>query len=544
MLVQVNGHTLNENVYGSAPVGTDLALDLGAVERIEIIKGPGSALYGAGAMFAVVNLIMKKGGDIGGVRLSAEAGSPGLRRGAVTAGREFGNGVDAFLSAQGTSIAGEDVYFEEFDSPETNGGVARGLDWDHNFGLFGSLSGGGLTLKALSMSREKAYPTAAWDVNFNDDRAKTLDRRIALSLDWTKKLNPAMSFDARAAYDDYYYKGWYPYEALTLDSSRGRSWLGEAKFQWDLRANNRLVAGVLFQNNIRADYRLWDFENVYFSGNYPFRLWSFYLHDEFEAARNLSFVVGLRHDSYSSVGGATTPRVAVLWHAAPSSTFKLLYGEAFRKPTIYETYYEDDAGLFKANPAIQPEKMRTTELVWEQSLGRRLYGSVSLYRYAMRNLIDQTTDPADGWVHFVNLNRITASGLEADLHARLASGLEIYAGYTLQMAKDTEAGAWLSNQPRHLVNAGLSLPVPRLFTASLRTILETGRTTVQGTKTPGYALVSAHLVSEPLFGRLRLAVTFRNLFDTAYKLPVGLEIVPAAVLQEGRTICLKAEWTF
>ena len=393
------------------------------------------------------------------------------------------------------------------------------------------------------MYREKAYPTAAWGVIFNDDRAKTLDRRFALELEWTGKLNPGMSLDARASYDDYTYKGWYPYETLSLDSSRGRAWIGEAKFQWDVRANNRFVAGVLFQSNVRADYRLWDVENVYFYGDYPFRLWSLYVHDEFELARNLSFIVGLRHDSYSSVGASTTPRVAVLWHASPSSTFKLLYGEAFRKPTIYESYYEDPVTSFKANPGLRPEKIRTTELVWEQAWGRHLYGSVSVYRYIMRDLIDQATDPADEWVHFVNLSRIVATGLDTDFHARLTSGLEISAGYTLQEAKDSVAGARLSNQPRHLLKAGLSLPLRR-FTASLRTVLESARKTIWGTRTPGFALVNANMISEPLFGHLRLSLAVRNLFDAAYKLPGGFEHTPAAIVQEGRTVSLKAEWTF
>ena len=214
------------------------------------------------------------------------------------------------------------------------------------------------------------------------------------------------------------------------------------------------MAGVLYQNHVQADYRLWDSESVAFYGDYPFRLWSLYLHDEFEAARNLSFIVGLRHDSYSSVGGSTTPRVAVLWHASPSGTFKLLYGEAFRKPTIYETYYEDPVTFFKANPGLRPEKIRTTELVWEQAWGRYLSGSMSLFRYVMRDLIDQTTDPAAGWVEFVNLSRVVAVGLDADFRARLASGFEIYAGYTLQAAKDSATGARLSNQPRHLLNIG------------------------------------------------------------------------------------------
>ncbi len=544
VVVQINGHTLNEPVYGSAPLGTDLALDLGAVERIEVVKGPGSALYGAGAMFAVVNLVMRKGRDADGLRVSAEAGSPGYVRGAAAWGKDLGGGVDAFLSVQGNSISGENPYFKEFDTPETNRGVAKGLDWDHNYGFFGSLASGGLTVQAMTTFREKAFPTAAWGVLFNDGRAKTRDERVFLDLEWTAKLNPAMTLNLRAGYDDYSYKGGYPYEVMSFDSSRGKAWLGEARFQWDLSSNNRLVAGMLYQDNFRADYRVWDPGNEIFYGDFPFRLRSIFIHDEFEAARNLSFVVGLRHDSYSSFGASTTPRVAVIWHASRSSTFKLLYGEAFRKPTIYEAYGEDPSTFFRSNPGIRPEKIRTAEAVWEHSWGHRLTSSVSLYRYGLRDLIDQRTNPADGWVEYVNLGRVVAFGMDADVRARPAPGLEIYAGYTFQNAEDSGTGARLTNQPRHILNAGLSLSAGRLLTASLRAVLETGRLTVQGTKTSGFALLNAQVTSEPLFGGLRLTLGIRNLFNASYKLPGGLEHVQAAIIQEGRTVRAGAEWSF
>lgn len=80
MLLLVNGHSINETIFGSAPMGTDFGIDLGSVERIEIVRGPGSALYGTGAMFTVINIMTKSGATIDGFHLSAETGSYGSSR--------------------------------------------------------------------------------------------------------------------------------------------------------------------------------------------------------------------------------------------------------------------------------------------------------------------------------------------------------------------------------------------------------------------------------------------------------------------------------
>src|SRR5439155_4757889 len=99
LLLLINGQAINENVFGSAPFGTDLALDLDMLERIEIVRGPGSSLYGTGAMFAVVNLITRSGAMLDGVSASASAGSFGKKRGALYGGSGSLAGADVAASA-------------------------------------------------------------------------------------------------------------------------------------------------------------------------------------------------------------------------------------------------------------------------------------------------------------------------------------------------------------------------------------------------------------------------------------------------------------
>ena len=76
----INGHNIAENILNSAPVGSDLPLDLDLVDRIEVVRGPSSALYGSSAMLATINIITKKPADVKGTTVRIEAGSLGERR--------------------------------------------------------------------------------------------------------------------------------------------------------------------------------------------------------------------------------------------------------------------------------------------------------------------------------------------------------------------------------------------------------------------------------------------------------------------------------
>jgi iron complex outermembrane receptor protein len=79
IVIMIDGHIMNEMVYGSAFMGNELALNLDNVEKIEIIRGPGALVYGSGAMLNIINVIMKKGSEIDGVTVSAGTGSFGRK---------------------------------------------------------------------------------------------------------------------------------------------------------------------------------------------------------------------------------------------------------------------------------------------------------------------------------------------------------------------------------------------------------------------------------------------------------------------------------
>lgn len=539
ILLLLGGHTLNENFYGSAMIGTALALDLAALERVEIVRGPGSALYGTNAMFAVINLVPKPGKAVEGGELTTAFGSLGRRRAGLRFGKEFANGLDLFVAGQWAELDGQDLYYPEYDDPATNNGIAEKLDWDKYRSLFAVLAYRNLRFSGLFTGRDKGIPTGAYAIVFNRE-AKTSDGRRFLELKWNGSFDGNKSFLLRGYYDHYAYTGKYPYATTYRDLSRG-TWVGsEAQFLWDTGANNRVTAGVEYQQHLQARYRAWDRHQTFFDGDFPFHLMSWYWQDEWQAAANLALTLGLRWDRYSTVGSAQAPRAALVFHPHKSTTLKLLYGAAFRAPSPWEVN-TDDGVSYKSNPAVAPEHITTIELVGEQRLTAAWFGTVSLYQYLMRDLIDPVVDPLDGLAQFRNVSRAQAHGAEFEVSLRPQNGPRGSASYSYQSARDdSRIRKFLTNSPRHLAKLGLVCPVPRPLETALEMQYETSRLTVYRSRTPGYLLANLRLSSRAgaaapaWLRRVHAAVAINNVFDASYQTPGGVEHRQAGITQNRR----------
>src|SRR5262245_60372931 len=168
ILLLVNGHRVNDNVFGQAEIGAEFGLDPATFERVEIIRGPASSLYGDSAFFAVVNVITKTGASLDGTSVTYEVGSQAtqLLRGAVR--HRFANSVDVALSSTVEQSDGvKRLYFPAFDTPATNNGIAEGLDGEQFGQHYGHLKIGGITFTGAYGQRRKDVPTAAFNTIFN-----------------------------------------------------------------------------------------------------------------------------------------------------------------------------------------------------------------------------------------------------------------------------------------------------------------------------------------------------------------------------------------
>ncbi len=169
ILLLVNGHRVNDNIFGQAEIGAEFGLDPAMFERVEIIRGPASSLYGDSAFFAVVNVITRTGASLGGGSITVETGTLGTQLVRASAGHRFANGVDVALS--GTYERSDGVgrlYFPAFDTPATNNGVAEGLDGEGVRQFYGRLTFKGLTVTGAYGSRQRDVPTASFGTLFNE----------------------------------------------------------------------------------------------------------------------------------------------------------------------------------------------------------------------------------------------------------------------------------------------------------------------------------------------------------------------------------------
>lgn len=115
ILLLIDGHSIFESMWGQAPLGDEQVINLDGVERIELVRGPSSALYGTGAMFAVINIISRKGDDLGSALLTAEGGSLGRRGGRVVLGTG-NNRANIIVSGLAEEVDGQtDLFYPQYN---------------------------------------------------------------------------------------------------------------------------------------------------------------------------------------------------------------------------------------------------------------------------------------------------------------------------------------------------------------------------------------------------------------------------------------------
>lgn len=566
ILLQINGRTVNDRIFGMAYIGPELGIDLELVQRIEIVRGPGAALYGGNAMFAVINIITRPGNRVDGYRVSGEYGSDARRYGSVLMGGKFGVSYEWTVSAFAGHVDGDDLYYAEYDDPETHNGIASDLDWEKWHGAFAAFNTRHLQLQARYAWREKSVPTGAWDMLFGHEDARTLDSHGFVELKYDRDLTPNKHLMVRSSFNFYDYEADYPYprseleaglaflspqedsiEAVVFyDTSEGRWIESEVQFFWDTRANNRLIMGVESTNQYRATYRYGYEDERYFpldgDDNFPYDIISTYVQDEYQVLSNLALTAGVRYDAYSTGEHSTNPRIAVVFHPARQSDLKLIYGKAFRAPNVYERNYEEP-DYWALNPDLKPETIHTGELVWDHTWHPNFRSSLSLYHYEVNDLIDQTYTGADSLLQFANFTGVSSTGLEVGVQAQLSARVRAYLNYSYQDADD-ENDQELTNSPNHMLKGGAACRfLADRLTLATEARYESSRLTVYGTKTDDYVVANVH-VSGSVGERLRLECRISNVFDTQFKTPGGFEHRQKAIEQDGRNVIIGLKVAF
>jgi iron complex outermembrane receptor protein len=388
------------------------------IARIEVIRGPGSALYGSDAFSGVINIITKAATDTPGTEVGGRYGSfatkdlwvqHGGHDGAVDVaaylrlGRTDGFTSNIAKAAAGTSgpvnmgndpVDGNlDLGYRKWrlrlgyklrDHLETGAGIAQALDpvgRQKSERLTGDLSwvdphvssdwGLGFTAGYLQYAQliPVDYQLFPPGTNFGSGTTadgflggpETRERQLRLSTFATYAGLAGHNLRFGLGHDD-----------LNL------YWTHETR-NFTYAANGALIptpGGVLVdftETNpfLRPHRRMIDY---------------LYAQDEWNFAPDWMLTAGLRHDRYSDFGSTTNPRLAVVWDAAVNVTAKLLYGRAFRAPAFVEAYGLGNP-VALGQPNLRPETNRTLEAAvsWQARLDTQF--TLSLFHYAMQNAI-------------------------------------------------------------------------------------------------------------------------------------------------------------
>ena len=550
ILLLVNGHTYNDDIFQQALIGNDFGIDLEAIERIEVIRGPGSALYGGNALFAVINVVTVTGKDRPGLRALAETGSFGRKRGQMSFGHGFQNGADVYISGSVLDLDGHSsLFYPEYNDPPNSDGIARDVDGEQALNLFASGHYGSWTLQGGANHRDKQVPTGAYETAFNDPGTRTIDARAFAELQYEKNVAPDVDVDARAYFDNYEYDGTYIYDddggRLTNKDLASSRWYGtEVRGRWGFRDLNLLTVGSEYSYHPDATQENFDRGGEEgFHDERSFGIWGIYVQDELSLPYGVTLVGGARYDNYYRGIDEVNPRAAVIWEPNNDTTIKLLYGRAFRTPNLYELYYESaGSGASQANPDLRPEKISTFELAVEQWLAQRMRAIAAVYHYEISDLVDQAAHMPDA-LQYANLGSARASGAEVGLDFELTRALRLRGTYSLQEAR-AAGGQHLSNSPRHNGRFGAQFPLFFGWEGATEIIVVGPRHTLAGRKLETIVLGNLNLFYSTPIPKLGFSAGFYNIFNQDFSDPAGTEHVQDALPQDGFSFPVQVRYGF
>jgi iron complex outermembrane receptor protein len=534
IMLTIDDYPTNDNVYNQIFLGEDALIDVEMIERVEFIPGPGSTTYGNSAFLGVVNIVTKNGRDFDAIQLAADFGGDGKRRNRLTYGKRLKNGVEFLLSASEYKDDGISVEFPGLDDwepfsgdPYTNREISP-LKKAENKRLFFKGGYAGWTWELATVrktTQDNAFTASLEPSDYGVIMERIDDNRFA-TIKYDSELGENLGSSVHVYSGRYLYQfdvaGSFP----TFEQSTGRWWGADFKFIGTWFDEHRLLFGAEYRKDYRQKYELEfiDFLGDLYRETYDTdtRTVSFYAQDEYTLNDRLILILGLRHDNSSASDGYTSPRVAVIYSPRPTSTLKLSYGEAFRNANPWEE-------LLAFSTDIDPERMTTTELVWQQQLSRTAHLTASLYR---NRVTDAVLKP---------YRRLDTVGQEIGIEYVKEDGFRVGASVAHQNSED-ETGSWLINSPRWINKLNLAQPLlQNRATAAFElqyigSRLNYDRATVKSNTLANLTLSSGHIIPNA-----NLSLNLRNLFDE-HQEDVLNDTVLDTLPIDGRSLWLSLEY--
>jgi iron complex outermembrane receptor protein len=464
-------------------------LPLENIARIEIIRGPGSALYGADAFSGVINIITKTAAETPGTELGVRGGSFNSRNAWVQHGGKWGTvDVAAYLNvgstdggkqiitadagrlhgatlAPGSVNIGYDSIDAALDLGYEKYRLRTGYKLRDNLG-----TGAGAAGSVLDPFGKDRSERITGDLSWND---LVFSKNWGLSftgsyMHYADTLNqnyqlfpPGTTFPVQIVTD--------PAVAALLGIAPGTAapsgtfpngMIGDpGRYEQQLRFSGYATYSGFTGHSLRFGLGHEDLNMYHTSTNKNYWLSPFgvpvptpftdysniqshllphwrkvdyvYAQDEWNLARDWMLTAGVRHDSYSDFGGTTNPRLALVWDASLDLTAKLLYGEAFRAPSFTEQYGINPTA--NGNPNLRPETVKTLEAAFAWQARKDTKVNLNFFHYDAKSLILIVANPppAIGAV-FQNIGKQHGDGMELEAVWDASRTLRLTGNYSYQ----------------------------------------------------------------------------------------------------------------
>ena len=541
-LVMLNGHPLTDQVYDSNGLfGQDLGIDMDLVARIEIIRGPSSALYGSNGMLANINVVTKSPVDFDRLRVSTETGTQGEKKAIVSSSLYLGRGLNLLFSASVFNNTGSSLRFPGVAAP------VNGVDGEKGYHTFANLVWHNWSFTAYFNSRVK-QPPLPWgdDALFFARGDSVRDSRNFVQAAWTHDIG-AGKLAWQAYYDQYRYDDRFYYPSVTPPAediedlrsiARGDSIGTQLTWQREVSRLGEFTAGAQFDvqlRNLQQDYTVHPAVDYFPPISHPDLRDAVFVQQQWRIASTLAVYGGLRLDNSRSFGTSLSPRVALVYQYSPATTCKLVYGRPFRNPSAFERYYTDGGRAFLANPALRPESAQTLEGSVEHKLTANISLIADVYDYNLSKLI--AADFLAGDVQqFANTGASHSRGVEFELNATAGRRLETNASYS--WGHSVFDGNPMPAVPSHIAKFRAATPLVRQrFWLAFSLQYMSSRLDLMDARVRPVVLGDITLSSKRLVSGCEVVAGLRNLAGWRYSDPVALAVpqMPA----DGRSFFVK-----
>ncbi len=573
VLLLIDGVPLRQVFNGGLPTGFTMPVQ--NIKRIEIIRGPGSAVFGADAFAGVINVISKSPSDIDGIEAGVRYGSFDKQDYWLQAGGAVGDTWQFSTSLEYAKSNGDDDRIVDADL-QTLGDSAFGINasnapgplatrydilnarialnnehWKTSFlawvqndtgvgdGVLHALDPGGelngdYYLFSLAYNDELSenwrYETSLSLSLFDSDNKYTLLPAGTLALidnetgSLTTSLPPAsrvVAFPDGVLGNPGGEEQKHTAELVTYysgwDKHKLRFSAGFQRQEGDPKETRNFGPGVLDGNETSVDGTLTDtsnFESVFVEDSERNILFAS-LQDEWALANDWRLTAGVRFDDYSDFGSTINPRLALVWATSYNLSSKLLYGRAFRAPSFLEL--SETNPVLHGDENIDPEMIDTIELAFDYLPTPTSNIKLNLFTYRMRDLIRFVAPAtAGGVLQAKNAVDQDGYGFEVEYSWKASDSLSLDGNYAWQHSEDRSTSDHVADAPGwqlYLAATWNFLPDWSLSTTANWVADRDRAASDQRDDVDDYALVDVVLRRKKLFKNLEFAIVARNVFD-------------------------------